>query len=51
VFSEDRGQPDPTAQVATEDAVLFDDVSDGILLTLVEPADQRRQEDSEAATG
>jgi hypothetical protein len=41
------GQPDPAAQLAAEDAILFDYVGDGILLTLVEPADQRREEHSE----
>jgi hypothetical protein len=33
--------------VRSEDAVLFDQVGHGVLLPLVEPADQRRQEHSE----
>ena len=41
------GQADPAAYVSTQDAVLFDQVGDGVLLPLVEPADQRRQEHSE----
>ena len=41
------GQADPAAYVSTQDAVLFDQVGHGVLLPLVEPADQRRQEHSE----
>jgi hypothetical protein len=41
------GQTDPTAHVPTQDAVLFDQVSHGVLLPLVEPAGQRRQEHSD----
>ena len=41
------GQADPAAHVPTQDTVLFNQVSHGILLPLVEPADQRRQEHSE----
>ena len=35
--------------MATEDTILFDDIGDGILLTLVEPAGHRREEHSEGA--
>ena len=38
------GQADPAAHIPTQDAVLFNKVSHGILLPLVEPGDQRRQE-------
>ncbi len=41
------GQADSAAHVPTQDAVLFNQVSHGILLPLVEPADQRRQEYSD----
>ena len=44
------GQADPAAHVPTQDAVLFDQVGHGVLLPLVEPADQRRQEHSERRT-
>jgi len=43
------GQPDPAAHVSPQDAVLFDQVGHGVLLPLVEPADQRRQEHSKGA--
>jgi hypothetical protein len=36
------GQADPAAHVSTQDAVLFNQVGHGCLLSLVEPADQRR---------
>ena len=41
------GQADPAAHVRAQDAVLFNQVGHGVLLPLVEPADQRRQEHSE----
>ena len=41
------GQTDPAGQVRSEDAVLFDQVGHGVLLPLVEPADQRHQKHSE----
>ena len=41
------GQAEPAAHVPAEDAVFFDEVGHGVLLPLVEPADQRRQEHSE----
>jgi hypothetical protein len=41
------GQTDRAVHVRSEDAVLFDQVGYGVLLPLVEPADQRRQERSE----
>ena len=37
------GQADPAGHVPTEDAVFFDQVGHGLLLPLVEPADQRGQ--------
>jgi hypothetical protein len=40
-------QADPAAHVSTKDAVFFDQVRHGHLLPLVEPADQRGQEDAE----
>jgi hypothetical protein len=40
------GQTDSAAHVSAQDAVLFDQVDHGVLLPLVEPADQRRQEHS-----
>ena len=41
------GQADPAAHVPAKDAVLFNQVGHGVLLPLVEPADQRRQEHAE----
>jgi len=41
------GQADPAAHVSTKDAVFFDQVRHGRLLPLLEPADQRGQEDAE----
>ena len=41
------GQADPAAHVSAQDAVLFDQVGHSVLLPLVEPADQRRQEHAE----
>jgi hypothetical protein len=38
------GQADPAAHVPTEDTVFFDQVGHGLLLPLVEPADQRGQQ-------
>src|SRR3954451_22041847 len=38
------GEADPAAHVSTQDAVLFDQVRDRVLLSLVKPADQRPQE-------
>jgi hypothetical protein len=34
------GQADPAAHVSTQDAVLFYQVRDSVLLSLVKPADQ-----------
>jgi len=41
------GQTDPAGKMRSEDAVLFDQVGHGVLVVLVEPADQRRQEHSQ----
>ena len=41
------GQTDPAVQMRSEDAVLFNQVGHYVLLPLVEPADQRGQEDAE----
>jgi hypothetical protein len=41
------GQSKPTAQVRTEDAVFFNQIRQSCLLALVEPADQRNQQQSE----
>jgi hypothetical protein len=38
------GQADPAAYVPTQDAVLFSQVRHSVLLSLVKPADQRREE-------
>jgi hypothetical protein len=38
------GQADPAAHAPTHDAVLFNQVGHGCLLSLIEPAHQRRQE-------
>jgi hypothetical protein len=40
-------QADPPSHVRTEDAVFFDQVRQGLLLPLVEPADQPGQQHSE----
>jgi hypothetical protein len=40
------GQADPAAHVPTQDAVLLDQVGHGVLLPMIEPGDQRRQEHS-----
>jgi hypothetical protein len=41
------GQTDPPARVFAKDAVFFNQVGQGVLLALVEPADQRGQEHTE----
>ncbi len=41
------GQADPAAHVPAQDAVFFDQVGHGVLLPLVEPADQRGQQQAE----
>ena len=38
------GEADPAAHVSTQDAVLFYQVRDTVLLSLVKPADQSPQE-------
>ena len=38
------GQANPAAHVVAKDAVLFNQIGHSIVLPLVEPADQRRQE-------
>ena len=42
------GQAEPAAQVPTEDTVFFDQVGHGVLLLLIEPADERGQEHAES---
>jgi hypothetical protein len=41
------GEAEPATHVPAEDAIFFDQVGHGLLLPLVEPADQRCQEPAE----
>ena len=43
------GQAKPTAHVPAQDAVLFNQVGHGLLLPLVEPADERGQKRAEGS--